>query len=172
MGFELQYQRVIFGPGDGRYEGLEVVLNELSIGALTMIEGLADDDTDKRNRSLEVMVRLLGEGQLDADPPILRGIRSWNYSRNGEPVPVSVAELHGLGLGVVVKLIGEWQEQATVAAPLERRSSGGAPSVEVSIPMETPSLSPETLRRLASTEVSSRVTPPTLSAHFAENPLP
>jgi hypothetical protein len=174
MGFELQHQRVTFGPDDlgGRYAGLEVVMNELSIGSLMMIESLADGDAEQRANSVVLLVRLLGQGDPENDPPTPPGIRSWNYTRDGAPVPICVGEVSGLGAGVVMRLIDEWQKQAQVDAPLNQPSSVGERSVAVSIPMETPSLSPETLRALASTSASSDDIPPTLSRLLAERQSP
>lgn len=71
-------------------------------------------------------------------------IVSWNLVNEYDaPVPISSSGLRSLDLGFVMTLLGEVMTMSLgVARPLPQPSSGGDPSLEVSIPMDSLSESP------------------------------
>lgn len=151
MGFEIKYQRVTFDDSvlSGRYNGFEVVLNELTIGMLTELNKLAgaDDNPD----DMAILVRSLGTGDPDTDPPTPPGIRSWNLTENGAPVPINAATVGGLHFAVLLHIVTVWQESIDVDPKSSRPSGSGRPLLVELPTTDVPSLSPEILRRLAST---------------------
>lgn len=163
MGFELRRQRITFGPDDigGRYDGFEVVMNEMTIEVLAAISSLRDvDETDPQAEveALRMVAGLLATG--DEKTERLPGIRSWNLTESGESVPVTRKSVTSLGFAALMHIVDRWrEEQADVAPEPSPPSSASGRSVAVPIPMEQPLLSPETLSRLASTADFSGATP-------------
>lgn len=70
---------------------------------------------------------------------ISRLIANWNiYDEQGQPVPISAGGLRSLDLVFVMTLLGKVMTTSIgVSRPLSPASSGGDPSLEASIPMET-----------------------------------
>jgi hypothetical protein len=151
MGFEIKYQRVTFGDDvlGGRYNGFEIVLNELAIGMLTELEKLAG--VEENPDDFAILVRALGVGDPTTDPPTPPGIRSWNLTEDGAPVPVSAASVGGLHFLALLHVINEWQGSVDVDPKSLPTSRGGGPLVVELPPTDVPYVSPETLQRLAST---------------------
>lgn len=68
----------------------------------------------------------------------------WNLEKNGQPVPATFEGLRSQEVPLVGTIISAWRDNAIgVAIPLEQPSTDGEPSVEASIPMESPSDLPE-----------------------------
>lgn len=129
------------------FEGLVVYARRLTIGqlldltALENLRQLADDSPEVREKLQEVFNLLASL------------IKSWNLEELADednedgprvPVPVTGEALAQQDLGFVMAMVNAIQEaSAGVSAPLDRSSSSGQPSLEVSLPMETSLPSPE-----------------------------
>jgi hypothetical protein len=134
---------------DEEFEGLVVYARRLTIGqlldltALQGLKNLADDSPEVREKLQEVFNLLASL------------IKSWNLEELADeddedgprvPVPVTGEALAQQDLGLVMAMINAIQDaSAGVSAPLDRSSSAGQPSLELSLPMETLSPSLESL---------------------------
>lgn len=126
MGYKKQSRiyKLVFDDPD--YEGLEVRAKSLSIGKMRKFMRDRDsDDEAAMEKSLEVF-----EGCLV----------SWNLEEeDGTPVPPNREGFDSLDVDFVMHLISVWMETITGVpdeSPLHGKSSGGAQSLEASIPME------------------------------------
>lgn len=130
-GFRRGLCRLVFA--DPEYEGLLVVCKRPSIG---MIIALGD-----------ARERAIGGSIASMLDPILEDFSSmiveWNLEdHDGTPVPATASGLRDQDPALVLAIVTALIEVSTVAAPLERRSRDGDPSLEESMPMETLSESP------------------------------
>lgn len=135
MGFKVQRKtyKLIFKDPD--YEGLEVTARELSAGELwefiaaekaTTAGG--DDAMDGRRKTMQML----------ADALV-----SWNAeTEEGEPIPTTIEGLLSQGLGFAGRVMDAWTDALVgIPAPLPQTSTAGEPSVEASIPMDSPYVS-------------------------------
>lgn len=66
----------------------------------------------------------------------------WNLTKDGEPVPLTLAGLHSQESVFIGRLVGAWRNNTLgVSAPFVPPSNDGDQSVALSIPMETPLVS-------------------------------
>lgn len=125
MGFQHKPARinVAFEPGHDLH-GLEVVLRKLTLGEYLDITGIG-----------EVRLNHIGD-QLKAMGDKLI---SWNLEDDqGQPVPATPEAVLGQDKDLMVTILEAWLDGINgVPAPLDQSSTGGAPSLEASIPMET-----------------------------------
>jgi len=119
--------RLVFSDPD--MDGLVVRARSVSLGTVRRIRALPDD-ADALEETLRVFV-----------PALV----SWNLrDEDDQPVPATTEALNDLDMDFVSAILAAWMSAVTgeVPDPLERRSNGGGPSLEASIPMEALSASP------------------------------
>jgi hypothetical protein len=127
---------------DEEYEGLEVKVTSISLGAMVELRGLATlkDKIDRKEIS--------GEEAISASLKMFRtfadALVSWNLEHeDGTPVPATLDGVQTQDLDFIMVVIGAWTSAvAAVPGPLGAPSSSGEPSLAASIPMEisSPSL--------------------------------
>lgn len=129
MGFKA-VRTIEIAPTDGPYAGLEVTFKSMSLGAALDIEDLRS----KGSRAVTDLAKLVS-GYVVA----------WNLVDDAEtPIPTTSEGLLSVDNGVFSFLVTEWLQQvAQVPAPLGLAPSAGATSLELSMPMEIPSPSPQ-----------------------------
>ena len=121
--------------GDEELDGLEVKVRSSSIGMLLDMGDLAADVT--------VEGKADPLGQVKRLRPVLERFAevlvSWDMEvKPGVPTPATLEGLLQVETGQVMRIIGAYQQAvASVPTPLPSPSSGGAPSLEGSLPMET-----------------------------------
>ena len=134
MGFKVQRKAYRLAFKGTEWDGLEVTARSLTTGQQLELEsariaraaGGADGDA-----GTERMVRLFS-GALMA----------WNAEDEdtGEPIPTTYEGVLSQDVDFVLAIIAAWNRAMNeLPAPLSGTSSGGAPSVEASIPMDVPS---------------------------------
>lgn len=117
-------------------DGLEVRACSVPVGRIMVLQEqatkLKDGDATAFDEARELFAAF-------AD-----SLRSWNLEEDdGAPVPATLPGVMSLEFGFAAEILLAWFEAiASVPGPLDRRSTGGSPSVELSIPMEmlSPSL--------------------------------
>lgn len=122
---------------DGEFEGLEVRAKRISIGKFLKLLPLLDGDFGDFNaetvKDMEQLVLEFG-----------RYLVSWNLEdEDGQAVPCTPESFMDQDLAFVMEVVQRYGESISgVSAPLPQSSSGGAPSLEASLPMEplSPSL--------------------------------
>lgn len=132
MGFNVEsdiYKLVFVEP---EFEGLVIRARSIPIRDLVKISAasnlkitplLSNDEWEQ----IRELARIFADALVD-----------WNLEVNGEPVPTTVDGLLSLPLRMFWKIQGAWWLAiAGVSAPLDDASSGGDPSLEESMPMET-----------------------------------
>lgn len=127
------YKLVFEDPSMG---GLEVRATGVSLGTLTDLVKLAEQAKDRTSAEALAAFGELVDG-------FGKALRSWNLEDDDGPVPATVDGLVAQDADFAMEIILAWMEAiAGVSGPLVRRSSGGGPSPEASIPMEvlSPSL--------------------------------
>lgn len=120
-------------------------------------EEFTDDDTGEcleiraRALTMQQWLRLVGGGMTREEELQLfeEHLVSWNLQNRGEDgdlvdVPATPEGVRAQDAAFILRLMGSWGAQlGSVNGPLGRKSTGGSPSVEESIPMEPLSTSPE-----------------------------
>jgi hypothetical protein len=125
VGFELAAKeyRLTFEGTD--LDGLIVQVQSVSVGTMLDLVDLADAE-NRKPADIAKMFDTLGDALV-----------SWNLTRQGEPVPADRAGVRSLGVPEAMTLVKAWSTvMQEVPAPLDQRSSGGAPSAVLSMPME------------------------------------
>jgi hypothetical protein len=126
-------------------DGLIVKARSVSVGTLLEFTAMADlaerltgDGAAQAAEGVEVM-RVVGD-LLGSFADVLR---SWNLTdEDGDDVPPTLDGLRSLEFRHAMTIITAWTRAASdVPAPLSSGSSGGAPPLELSIPMDAPSAS-------------------------------
>lgn len=138
MGFKIDDDeyRLTFGEGT-RLNGATIVIGGLRVGELKLLEG-ADAGS---LTPAEAEQRVQQQQELVADRLI-----SWDLEDRNGPLPLTVEGLNRLGLAHWQELVQAWFATVTaVPDAVGNASSGGEtpPPLEVSIPTETLSASPE-----------------------------
>lgn len=87
--------------------------------------------------------REVWEGNVDALHRLFADhLVDWNLSVDGTPVPATLAGLQSQEGHFIGRIVGAWRANTIgVSVPLEQPSADGEQSVELSIPMESPSVS-------------------------------
>lgn len=135
MGFKRRTYTLTF---EGDFEGLEVVTKPMSVETWLYLTGQSEDADDQTEKT---SAERGAEGiRLFADALV-----SWNLEEeDGTPVPTTREAIHDQEMKMIDTIVGAWTNAAAkVADPLPETSSDGEQSLEASIPMATPSESPE-----------------------------
>lgn len=126
MGFEFNRTILVLEFTDDDMHGLEVKSRAADTGTFL------------------ALLRLAGMGVENLDPAqveemltgFARVLVSWNLEIDGEPIPADLDGLKRLEFANTFRIIAGWiRSTAGVSAPLAQRSSDGAPSEMLSIPM-------------------------------------
>jgi hypothetical protein len=135
VGFKIQRKiyRLVFKDPD--YEGLEVTARELSAGQLWEF---AEAEEKAKAGGAGAM-----EGRRKTMQMLADALVSWNAeTEDGEPIPTTLEGMLSQGPGFTGRVMDAWTDALVgIAAPLPQTSSDGQPSVEASIPMESPYVS-------------------------------
>jgi hypothetical protein len=133
VGFKLirkAYKLVFKGT---EWDGLEVTVRSLSTGDQLQLEAAriarAAGGAGTEGATRELVEHLAG------------ALIGWNAeTEDGEPIPPTLDGLLDQDVDLALAIIAAWNRAMNeVPAPLSGTSSGGAPSVEASIPMDVPS---------------------------------
>jgi hypothetical protein len=121
---------------DPEMEGLEVRIRSMSIEQALDVAELATVAANQRDRIYQL---------TDA---LAAGIVSWNLEELDDqevpqPVPATAAGLRSQDLDLLLAIVRAWINAVlAVSPPLAKPSPDGGPSLEASIPMESPLPSP------------------------------
>lgn len=111
---------------DERFEGLEVRVKSMPLGKFIEIASLIDEGGFTGETAPEVFARFS------------KVLVSWNAEDDEGPLPMTAEGLLRLDIVEARTIIEGWRDAITGATgPLDQSSSDGAPSPEVSIPMES-----------------------------------
>ncbi|WP_377271929.1 hypothetical protein [Peterkaempfera sp. SMS 1(5)a] len=134
MGFKVKRKtyKLVWQEGHD-LEGLEVMVRSLDTGQFLKLTG-ARADRDAGGEQEENGTRRM----LDM---LAANLVSWNAEdEDGQPIPATIDGILAQDVAFNVAVIDAWTEAINgVPAPLSQTSSDGQPSLEASIPMETPS---------------------------------
>lgn len=138
MGHKLQRKsyRLTFGEGTA-LEGATVVMGGMTLGEAEILNGAPDDPNDPKQiqESFDQKLMLMASR-----------VQSWDLEDDEGELPPTADGLKRLELPELLELQRAWGAAvSTVAGPLPSASSDGAtpPPLEVSIPTESLSSSPE-----------------------------
>jgi hypothetical protein len=122
---------------DPELAGLEVVAEPLPVGEHMVLLLTCQSRPGQTAQEVAEWV-----GKMSA--LLAEAIEVWNLEdRTGRPVPVTAEAVATLDQDFLYELAGAYfRASSEVPAPLEQPSSGGGPSLEASLPMETLSSSP------------------------------
>lgn len=110
---------------DERFEGLEVRVKSMPLGKFIELAAMIDEGG------------FTGETARQVFEQFATVLVSWNAENDEGPLPTTADGLLQLDLAEARAIIEGWRDAITgVPAPLEQSSTDGAPSPEVSIPME------------------------------------
>lgn len=136
MGYRRPSYRLTFE--DPQFEGLEVSARGMSIESMLDLMKLADINTsedlsDEDREKILALCDTFGSALV-----------SWNLEDDqGQPVPADANGLRKQDLGLLLGLVQSYTSGVIdVSVPLGRKSSGGMPLAEASLPMEALSESP------------------------------
>lgn len=138
MGFVLQRKSYKLTFGEGTVlEGATVVMGGMTLGEAELLNSQPEDlnDGQQVQENFDKKLALMASR-----------VQSWDLEDDQGPLPTTVDGLKRLELGEMLEMQRAWAAAATaVAVPLPSASSGGEtpPPLEVSIPTETLSASPE-----------------------------
>lgn len=138
---EGRYQRALLRltwPDGSEYCGLVVRCRRPSLGEALALQGV--EPTSRVDEIAGVAALLAGE-YADEGSNLGAIIIDWNLDDHlGRPIPITVAGLRSVDPMLIATISGQLvQEVIGVSHPLPPASSGGDPSLEASIPMESPS---------------------------------
>lgn len=138
---ERRQYRIRFAD-DHELAGLEALMCSVPVGVFLDLAELAEtvsDRDDQAKRTADQMAELRRMLQVVADALV-----EWNrIDEHDQPVPPTLDGLLGEEMPFISQLIKAWMDAVSgVSVPLEQRSTGGRPSEEASIPMETLSANP------------------------------
>jgi hypothetical protein len=131
---------------DPQYDGLVVRARSMPIGdlrgLLTAVSGI-----DREAMTPEDTLMLLDEAAMQ---PFARALVDWNLEDEADgtvtPVPATLEGIKSCDPELILTIVMVWMDAVmSVSGPLARRSTGGEPFQEASIPMEIGSPSPESL---------------------------
>lgn len=142
MGYTVRRKILNLAFEDPEFEGLEVRAHAVSMGKILDVADQAE--AMRGGAGLKDVRGLL---TMFAD-----NLLTWNAEdEDGMPIPVTGEGLLSQDPDWVIAVVLAWFDaMVSVPGPLDRRSTSGKPFPVASIPMETPSLSPESLQKLAS----------------------
>lgn len=135
MGFKVQRKTYKLVFKDPDYEGLEVTARELTAGELWEFIAAEKESAAGGDGAMEGRRKTM---QMLADALV-----SWNAeTEEGEPIPPTLEGLLSQGPGFAGRVMDAWTDALIgISAPLPQTSTVGDPSVEASIPMESPYVS-------------------------------
>lgn len=120
MGYELPQERIVL-VFEGEYEGLEIRCRRKVPARTWSAVRRAMAAEENSDEQWDAAMTLFVEGIAE----------SWNFTQNGDEVPLTKETLQELPLELVGKLIPQWAEASGgVPAPLDEASPSGNTSQE------------------------------------------
>lgn len=129
MGYEVGDETIFVLQFGDKFDGLEIKAASLTFGELL---DLGDQPDRVRAGAGLAEVR-------DLVAQFGKRLRSWNLTRNGQPIPVSTEELLALGPRLAMSAVLAWcNGMVDVDDDLGKGSTSGRPSAPPNFPMEAP----------------------------------
>lgn len=133
MGYQRSTLKLLFE--DPEFDGLEVKMRRLSMGAMFSVQELADigEDIKQQVEQFDHLIEIVAGGLI-----------SWNLTEGDDETLVAPTKqgLYSQDIDLLMAIVGAWLDAIKVPRPLPSGSNSGAPSPELFELMEQASASP------------------------------